>query len=390
MNGLMTISQFSYPTSIYFGEGASKKIPEHFRALGLKRPLVVTDRDLGALPVFETFMKGLKAGGLEPHAYLGIFGNPVRSQVHSGVDAYRQNHADSLIAIGGGAAMDCGKVIAMLITNPGDLFEYEWSKKPIQNALPYIVAVPTTAGTGSEIGRASLVSDDQTHQKKIFFDQKLLPRAVYADPELTLGLPALPTAATGMDALTHLMEAFVAKGYHPMADGIALEGIRKVAKYLAPAVSFARTKIGATPEHLEARKEMLAAAMMGAAAFQKGLGITHSCANALTTYYDRLHHGLANGVMLPYVLEWNASAAPEATQRMAEAVGMRDTKGLVQWVRDLKKQIGIPEQFQDLHADEARIQKLAEHALADGCTSENPRETSLEDFKQLFKKAISS
>ncbi len=383
----MSVFQFAYPTPIFFGAGARRKIESVWKQQNLKRPLVVTDRDLGKLPVFQQFMDDLKICHLEAKSFSGIWGNPVRSQVHQGVKAFHEHGADSVLVMGGGASLDCAKVIAMLTTNPGDLFDYEWSKKPIENELPFLGALPTTAGTGSEAGRASLISDDETHAKKIFFDQKLLPKTIFADPELTIGLPAGPTAATGMDALTHLVEAFVAKGYHPMADGIALEGIRKVQQSLKSAVRFAKKNPGATPEHIKARSEMLMAALMGAVAFQKGLGITHSCANALTTHYE-LHHGLVNGILLPYILEWNQEVIPDSMERLAKTIELPSGKDFIAWVHKLKSQIGIPKKLSEVGVQKDKIKELAEHAVADGCTAENPRETSLKDFELIFEGAI--
>jgi alcohol dehydrogenase class IV len=223
----MSIYKFSFPTAIHFGPGVRKQVAEHLKSQGLKRPLVVTDKGLAELGFFKEFVGSL-SGGLESAVFSGIWGNPVKSQVTAGVEAYRKHRADCIVGIGGGAALDVAKAIALMTTHTGDLFDYEDAPhgKPISNNIPYWVAIPTTAGTGSEVGRSSVVSDEKTHIKKIIFSPYLLAKAVFADPELTVDLPAKITAATGMDALTHLVEAYLAKGYHPICDGVAIEGVR--------------------------------------------------------------------------------------------------------------------------------------------------------------------
>jgi alcohol dehydrogenase class IV len=277
------------------------------------------------------------------------------------------------------AVMDVAKAIAVLVFHPGKLFDYEDKPgaKPIDAAIPPILALPTTAGTGSEVGRSTVISDDKTHAKKIVFSPKLMPAVVLADPELTLGLPPKVTAATGMDALTHCVESYLAKGYHPMADGIALEGVRLIARNLARAVE--------KGSDLEARGHMLMASMMGAVAFQKGLGITHSCAHALSTVHD-LHHGLANGVMIPYCMEFNLANNREKFLALSQAVGRTGERGFLDWLRELRRQIGIPDKLSELGVRAA--EPLIEVAWNDPCHQCNPRSPTREDFLRLYKEAI--
>ncbi|HEY3582913.1 MAG TPA: iron-containing alcohol dehydrogenase, partial [Casimicrobiaceae bacterium] len=299
--------RFSFPTAILFGVGACREVAPHLGERGCRRPLVVTDRGLAALPVFARFLDALKS--LDAAVFSGVAGNPVRSQVMQGARAYREHRADCIVGVGGGAALDVAKAIAVMATHEGDILEYAWDHphvRPITNALPYFVAVPTTAGTGSEVGRSSVISDDTTHVKKIVFSPALLAKAVFADPELTVDLPAAITAATGMDALTHNVESYLSPEWHPLCDGIAVEGVRIAARALPIAVR--------DGHDLDARSDMLMSSMMGAIAFQKDLGATHSCAHALSTVAD-LHHGLANGIMIDHVMRFNL---PAATAKLAE------------------------------------------------------------------------
>ena len=274
------IHTYSFPTTIHFGAGARQRLPDTIAQLGIQQPLVVSDRDIAQLPWFKEIL-GLLDAPVQP--FTEVWGNPVVSQVAAGLVAFREQNADGIIAVGGGAPMDVAKAIALMAYHPGHLFDYEDGRpetRLVDRPVPSIVAIPTTAGTGSEVGRSTVISDDDTHAKKIMFAPQLLPQAVLADPELLLGLPAKITAATGMDALTHLIEAFLAKGYQPLCDGIALEGLRLVAEHLVDCVTFARRLAAGDTlseaekaAHLEARGGMLNAAMMGAIAFQKGLGL---------------------------------------------------------------------------------------------------------------------
>ena len=383
------ISKFAFPTAIVFGNGASRQVASHIVEAGRSRPLVVTDRGLAALPVFARFVAGLS--GVTHAVYSGISGNPVRSQVMDGAAAFRAHRADSVIGIGGGAALDVAKAIALMADHPGDILEYAWDHsdvKPITKALPYFVAVPTTAGTGSEVGRSSVISDDVTHVKRIIFSPALLAKAVFADPELTVDLPPAITAATGMDALTHNIESYLSPAWHPLCDGIAVEGVRMAAAALPVAVR--------NGTDLRARGDMLMSSMMGAIAFQKDLGAVHSCAHALSTVAD-LHHGLANGIMIDHVMRFNLQAATPKLAELARVAkvpggdsGSDETRAraFIDWLGKLKADLGIPAKLSDyagarrVSADD--IPRLVDIATADICHQTNPRPCTSDDFRRIF------
>ncbi len=380
----MAVDTFSFPTTIHFGAGAVELLPGHLVASGVRRPLVVTDVGISPLPFFASLVQTLRAEGLEPATFDGVVGNPMVSQVDAGAAAFLAHGADGIVGVGGGAALDVAKVIGLMATHPGALFDYEDEKPgalPIEDRLPHFVAVPTTAGTGSEVGRASVISDDDTHVKRIVFSPHLLAKAVFADPVLTVGLPAGITAATGMDALTHNVEAYLARHHHPICDGIALEGVRLVARHLAPAV--------ADGTDLEARGGMLMASMMGAIAFQKGLGVVHSTAHALGTVAD-LHHGLANAVMIDHVLPFNVEAVPERFEDLATAARLddRSPEGFLSWLTELKATVGIPADLRAAGVDVAARDQLAALALEDSCHLNNPRPVVLGDLEVLFDRAF--
>jgi alcohol dehydrogenase class IV len=371
---------FSFPTTIHFGPGARGLVARHLKAQGVSRPLIVTDRGVAALPMHDEIKKLLEAEGLAVGSFSGVVGNPLKSQVDEGVRAYKGHNADSIVGLGGGAAIDVAKAIALMAAHPGDLFDYEDEKpgaRPIEGPIPHWVALPTTAGTGSEVGRSSVVSDDGTHIKKIIFSPRLLARAVFADPELTVGLPPAITAATGMDALTHCVEAYLAKNFHPICDGIALEGLRLVAENLVRAYE--------KPGDLEARGAMLMASMMGAIAFQKGLGLTHSCAHALGTVVD-MHHGLANGVMIDHALAFNAEVSAPRFARMAQAAGLKgaSAEGFLAWLTELKAKVKVPARLRDAGVAREQLPRLVEVATEDACHPNNPRAVARADFERIF------
>jgi alcohol dehydrogenase class IV len=379
----MTIARFSFPTTIHFGPGASRLAGAHLAERGLRRPLVVTDKGLAALPLLSAFAATLKDAGLEPAVYAGVFGNPTASQAMNGAAAYRGHGADCVAGIGGGAALDVAKVVGLLATHPGDVIEYVWDHpqvRPIGDALPYFIALPTTSGTGSEVGRSSVISEDDTHIKRVVFSPQILARAVFADPELTLGLPAAVTAATGMDALTHNVESYLSPAYHPLCDGIALEGTRLAARSLASAVR--------EPANIDARADMMMSSMMGAIAFQKDLGAVHSCAHALGTVCD-MHHGLANALMIDTVLAWNAEAVPAKFAELAHVVGVDGAaQGFLDWLRRLKQTIGIAPNLISAGVRRDAIPRLVEIATADICHQTNPRPVTAADFSRLFEEAM--
>jgi len=377
----MTVIGFSFPTAIRFGPGARKEVAEHLRRHGLKRPLLVTDKALARLPVLAEFKTHL--AGLEVAVFSGVFGNPTCAQVMEGAAAFKAHNADCVIGFGGGAALDVAKVVGIAATHEGDILEYVWDHpnvRPIDRPLPYFVALPTTSGTGSEVGRSSVVSENDTHLKRVIFSPKILAKVVFADPELTLALPAHVTAATGMDALTHNIESYLSPAYHPLCDGIALEGTRIAARALVTAVQ--------EPGNLQARSDMMMASMMGAIAFQKDLGAVHSCAHALGAVCD-LHHGLANALMIDTVLAWNHESVPAKFDELAHVCEVPGGgKEFVPWLRALKARIGIAGKLVEHGVKREQLPRLVEIAVADICHQTNPRPCTAEDFKRLFEAAM--
>ena len=379
----MTIHHFSFPTPIHFGAGVRQRAGKYLAQAGVKRPLVVTDKGLAPLPITTEFVESLRAAGLAPELFAGVWGNPTASQVRAGVEAFRQHHADSVVGFGGGAALDVAKAVALMSGHPGDILDYAWDNPHAlspQQPLPLFIALPTTAGTGSEVGRSAVISHDTTHAKKIIFSPALLAKAVFADPELTLGLPPPITAATGMDALAHNVESYLSPAYHPLCDGIALEGARIAGRALSTAVH--------DGGNLHARSDMLMASLMGAIAFQKDLGAVHSCAHALGTVLG-LHHGLAIGIMFDHVMAFNAPAAPERLAELARVTGAGAIGAtFVAWLTRLKADIGIPAKLAAVGATREHLPRLVDAALADTCHRTNPRPCTRADFEMLFSSAL--
>ncbi|HVE50398.1 MAG TPA: iron-containing alcohol dehydrogenase [Casimicrobiaceae bacterium] len=389
----MTLHRFAFPTTIHFGPGASKEVGPHLRELGKQRPLVVSDRALAKLPVAQEFVASLRAAGLDVALFEGVFGNPMASQANAGGEAYRAHRADCVVGLGGGAAVDVAKIVGILGTAGGDAIEYAYdhpNARAIPDDPPYFIALPTTAGTGSEVGRSSVISDDETHVKRIVFSPKILARAVFADPELTLDLPPAITAATGMDALTHNVESYLSPAYHPLCDGIALEGARIAARALPRAV--------ADGHDIAARSDMMMASMMGAIAFQKDLGAVHSCAHALSTVAD-LHHGLANGIMIDHVMRFNLSAAATKMAELGRVAGVAGSgseearaESFIAWLAALKRSLGIPARLSDYRGTRAvtraDLPALVRIAEKDICHQTNPRPCTAADFERLFESAL--
>ena len=377
----MTITRFSFPTAIHFGVGARKLVAAHLREQGLRRPLIVTDRALAALPVTAEFRSHLD--GLDVAVFDGVFGNPSCAQVMAGAAAFKAHGADAVIGFGGGAALDVAKVVGLMAVHEGDVLEYAWDHpqvRPIVNALPHFVALPTTSGTGSEVGRSAVVSENDSHLKRTVFSAKILAKAVFADPTLTYGLPPHITAATGMDALTHNIESYLSPAYHPLCDGIALEGLRIGARALATAV--------AEPGNLRARSDMMMSSMMGAIAFQKDLGSVHACAHALGAICD-MHHGLANALMIDTVLAWNFEAEPRKFDEMAHVAGISGGGfSFVDWLRHLKQQIGITGGLAAHGVRPEQVQQLAPLADIDFTSQTNPRTATEADYERLFMQAM--
>ena len=391
----MTLHRFAFPTAIHFGAGAAGHVGPHLVELRKRRPLLVTDRALAQLPVARAFVAALRSSGLEVAVFDGIFGNPMASQANAGGEAFRGHRADCVIGFGGGAAVDVAKIVGVLGTAGGDALEYAYDHpnvRTIPDDIPYFVALPTTAGTGSEVGRSSVISEDDTHIKRIVFSPKILARAVFADPELTLDLPPPITAATGMDALTHNVESYLSPAYHPMCDGIALEGVRIAARALPRAVANGRD--------VDARADMMMASMMGAVAFQKDLGAVHSCAHALSTVAD-LHHGLANGIMIEHVMRFNRDAATDKMAELARVAGVPGSDSaapaaradaFIEWLSTLKRTIGLPAKLSDYRGartvTKADIPALVRVAQNDLCHQTNPRPCTPADFERLFEAAL--
>src|SRR6185312_14271410 len=315
-----SIVQYNFPTSIRFGPGAVKELPDYLGKNHLERPLLVTDRTIAGLDFFKSILDDLKKQQIAVEVFSAIHKNPVKSDVYSGTEVYDATRRDSVIGIGGGAALDVARAIVLRVNHREDLFKYDdliGGDIYVTNEVPHFITIPTTAGTGSEVGRSAIIADDETHQKKILFSPKLMAKIVYADPLLTMDLPPFITAATGMDALTHNMEAFLAKMYHPMCDGIALEGMRLISNSIEKAVN--------RPD-LESRSDMMIASLMGAVAFQKGLGVVHSLAHPLSSLLDT-HHGLANAVNIPYGMQFNIEGFEHKFKRMARTLELKEETG---------------------------------------------------------------
>jgi len=377
------VHQFNFPTTIRFGANAVKELPAYLKANGLKAPLIVTDPNVAQLPFFKNIVSDLQANGISVEVFSDIHKNPVKSDVYKGVDAWDNTGRDSVVGIGGGAGLDVARAILLRINHREDLFKYDdlvGGDIYVTNDVPHFITIPTTSGTGSEVGRSAIIADDETHQKKILFSPKLLARVVFADPLLTMDIPAPITAATGMDALTHNMEAYLAKNYHPMCDGIALEGIRLIDESLERATN---------KSDLESRSKMLLGSMMGAIAFQKGLGVVHSLAHPLSSLLDT-HHGLANAVNIPYGMEFNIEGFEDKFERMAQVLKLKEQTGaaVVQYLFDLNTKVNIPHHLRDIGVKMEHVETLADLAFADFAHPNNPKPVSREDFKQLYLKAL--
>lgn len=377
------VVQFNFPTIIRFGANAVKELPAYLKNNNLSKPLIVTDPVIAGLSFFKDIISDLKQQGISVEVFSDIHKNPVKSDVIKGGDAYDSFKRDSIVGIGGGAALDVARAIVLRINHREDLFKYDdliGGDVYVTNDVPHFITIPTTAGTGSEVGRSAIIADDITHQKKILFSPKLLAKIVFADPLLTMDLPPAVTAATGMDALTHNMEAFLAKNYHPMCDGIALEGIRLISKSLEKAVK--------SPD-LASRSEMLLASMMGAIAFQKGLGVVHSLAHPLSSLLDT-HHGLANAVNIPYGMRFNIEGFEDKFARIAQTLELKEHTGeaVIQYLFDLNTRVGIPHKLRDINVKEEHLDTLADLAFADFAHPNNPKPVSRDDFRKLYSEAL--
>lgn len=383
MTDFNRVVQFNFPTIIRFGANAVKELPAYLKNNNLSKPLIVTDPVIAGLSFFKNIISDLKQQGISVEVFSDIHKNPVKSDVIKGGDAYDASKRDSIVGIGGGAALDVARAIVLRINHREDLFKYDdliGGDVYVTNDVPHFITIPTTAGTGSEVGRSAIIADDITHQKKILFSPKLLAKIVFADPLLTMDLPPAVTAATGMDALTHNMEAFLAKNYHPMCDGIALEGIRMISQSLEKAVKM--------PD-LESRAQMLLASMMGAIAFQKGLGVVHSLAHPLSSLLDT-HHGLANAVNIPYGMRFNIAGFEDKFARIAQTLELKEHTGeaVIQYLFDLNTKVGIPHRLRDINVKEEHLDTLADLAFADFAHPNNPKPVSRDDFRRLYSEAL--
>jgi alcohol dehydrogenase len=360
---------WNYPTTVLFGAGAVRKLPRACEAGGIKRPLVVTDPGLARLPAIATALQALRQGGLEPTLFTDVRPNPIAANVEAGLAAFREGGHDGVVAVGGGSALDAGKLVAFMAGQTRPVWDFEdvgdhWKRADPAGIRP-VVAVPTTAGTGSEVGRAGVLTDEATRTKKIIFHPLMMPKTAILDPELTVGLPRHLTAATGMDALAHCLEAYCASGYHPMAEGVAVEGLRLVLDVLPRAC--------ADGADLDARGRMLTASAMGAVAFQKGLGAIHSLSHPIGAVYDT-HHGLTNAVVMPYVLAFNRPAIEAKLARLSAWLGLPDPgyDGFLARVLSLRDELGIPHTLEALGVPDDRFGELAEMAVNDPTAGGNP------------------
>nr|WP_298415370.1 iron-containing alcohol dehydrogenase [uncultured Halomonas sp.] len=381
----MTLTgNWSYPTAIRFGAGRIKELAEACAQAGIKRPLLVTDRGLAELPITRATLDIMESAGLGRGLFAEVDSNPTEGNLTAGIEAYKTGGHDGVIAFGGGSGLDLGKLVAFMAGQTRPVWDFEdigdWWTRADADAIAPIVAVPTTAGTGAEVGRASVITNPATHVKKIIFHPRILPTVVICDPELTVGMPKTITAGTGLDAFAHCVEAFSSPHYHPMSQGIALEGMRLVKEYLPRAY--------ADGSDIEARAHMMSAAMMGATAFQKGLGAIHAMSHPIGAVFNT-HHGTTNAVCMPVVLAFNADSIRDRFDRVAAYLGIDGGfEGFTSFVQAFNDQMGIPRKLSDLGATPDRIGELAEMAIEDPSCGGNPVELTVENLKGLFRSCM--
>jgi alcohol dehydrogenase class IV len=377
-------ANWSYPTAIRFGPGRIRELADACRAAGIARPLLVTDAGLAKLPITEKALNLLQEAGLPVALFSDVQSNPVESNVEAGIAVFRSGGHDGVVAFGGGSGLDTGKVIAFMAGQSRPLWDFEdigdWWTRADPDKIAPVVAVPTTAGTGSEVGRAGVVTQEATHTKKVIFHPKMMPRVVICDPELTIGMPPAITAGTGMDALAHCLEAYCAPSYHPIAEGIAVEGMRLIFTNLPKAV--------ADGNDVEARAHMMSAAAMGAAAFQKGLGAIHALSHPVGALYNT-HHGTTNGVFMPYVLVFNRPAIEAKIERLAGFLGIPGGfDGFLAAVLDLRKKTGVPHDLKGLGVDGGRVDTIVDMSLVDPTAGGNPVPLTKEGSRKIFDAAL--
>jgi alcohol dehydrogenase class IV len=377
------IQGFNFPCPIRFGAGAIKELADYLKSNGLSRPLLVTDATVAELTFFKEIKISLERKGIRTEVFSEMHKNPVKSDVLKGGAIFHETNRDCIVGIGGGVALDVARAITLRINHKRDLFDYDdliGGDKYVTEEVPHFIAIPTTAGTGSEVGRSAIISEDQSKKKRILFSPKLMAKMVFADPLLTMELPPFITAATGMDALTHNMEAYLAKNYHPMCDGIALEGIALIADSLETATH--------KPD-VASRAKMLLASLMGAVAFQKGLGVVHSLAHPLSSLLDT-HHGLANAVNLPYGMQFNYEGFENRFDKMGDAFGLGSAAGnrVVEHLFEMNAKLGMPTKLSEIDVTREHLEELSKLAAADFCHPNNPKPVSKEDFKNLYQRAL--
>ena len=383
MLDIKQVYSFNFPTPIRFGAGVIKELGPYLKDNNLSSPLLVTDPNVAELKFFKEIKKDLEQQGLNSEIYKEIHKNPIKSNVLHGGDIYHETKRDCIIGIGGGVALDVARAIVLRVNHKRDLFDYDdliGGDKYVNKDVPHFIAVPTTSGTGSEVGRSAIISEDNTKKKRILFSPKLLARIVFADPLLTMELPSFITAATGMDALTHNMEAYLAKGFHPMCDGIALEGISLISESLISATK--------KPD-VKSRAKMLLASLMGAVAFQKGLGIVHSLAHPMSSLLDT-HHGLANAVNLPYGMEFNYKGFENRFYKMGVALGLGSNSAakVIPYLFELNNELGLPTRLRDIGVEESHVETLSQMAIEDFCHPSNPKPLAKADFEEIYRKAL--
>ena len=378
---------WNYPTTMWVGENRIIDIAEACKFLNILKPLMVTDKGLAETEIVKKTLSVLKNNNLNTKLYSNVVGNPTGNNVIEGVENYKKNDCDGVIAFGGGSGLDVGKAIAFMSGQTLPIWDFEdvgdnW-KKANSDSIPPIIAIPTTAGTGSETGRASVILNEQTGVKNIIFHPKFLPSIVILDPVLTVGLPPKLTAATGMDALAHNLEAYCAPGYHPMADGIALEGMRLINKWLLEAVN--------NGSNLEARMNMITAASMGSTAFQKGLGAIHSLSHPVNAL-NNVHHGLSNAIFMPYVLTFNKNVIEKKIIKICDYLELKDRSfdGFINWVLVLRKKLNIPHKLSEVIKEkDLQLDRLSKMALDDPSTGGNPKKLTEADMKIMYQYSMS-
>lgn len=378
------IGNWSYPTAIRFGAGRIRELPDACAQAGIQRPLLVTDLGLAELPITRATLEVMKSAGLGSGLFADVDPNPNDKNLAAGIEAYRAGGYDGVIAFGGGSGLDLGKLIAFMAGQKRPVWDFEdisdWWTRADATAIAPIVAVPTTAGTGSEVGRASVLTNSVSHVKKIIFHPKILPSVVICDPELTVGMPKSITAGTGLDAFAHCVEAFSSPHYHPMSQGIALEGMRLVKEYLPRAY--------ANGNDITARAQMMSAAMMGATAFQKGLGAIHALSHPVGSVFNT-HHGTTNAVCMPAVLDFNAEMIRARFDMAAAYLGIEGGfEGFTAFVQSLNDQLGIPRTLSELGATPERIDELAEMAIQDPSCGGNPVTLTIDNLKELYRRCM--